>query len=284
MQFKIHPGNAVEILNFDLRDINKEHASIIMSLYFKHLVVFFRKQKLTPSELIKIANVFGIPEYFDETTVLQRSPYKVNGVQRVCKGFNKDGTPKGLFGHDGDLEWHANRPSAEEDRKPIIFLYAAHNSSKSRISWANMAMAYNDLDNDTKSFIEDKKGIYGFEPNTYTQSFNIWKPHRNLNGQPFIRVNPIGVKGMFFPYYQFFGFKDVNEKDNQFYTEKLFKHAYQEKYFYHHDYQDGDVIFGDQWLTVHKRWATELGNRMLYRVSMDWSNISIKEIRELSCI
>jgi alpha-ketoglutarate-dependent taurine dioxygenase len=80
---------------------------------------------------------------------------------------------------------------------------------------------------------------------------------------------------MFFPYHQFFGFKDVDKKLSDNIVDKLYNHSYQEKYFYHHDYQDGDVIFGDQWLTVHKRWKTDLGDRMLYRVSMDWSKVRI---------
>lgn len=279
MKTHIHKGNAVEILDYDLRNVNINDAHEIMELYFNHLVVVFRNQTLTPQDMIKIAKVFGDPEFFNDTIVSQRSPDGVNGVQRVCKGFNPDGTPMGLFGHDDDLEWHANRPSAEHDRKPIVFLYAHSHSQNSRISWANMQMAYDDLDQETKDFLEDKKGIYGFEPNTYTKSFNIWNPHRNLEGQNFIRVNPIGVKGMFFPYYQFFGFKDIDKETSDYYTKKLFEHAYQEKYFYHHDYRDGDVLFGDQWLTVHKRWATELGERMLYRVSMDWANIDLNRMR-----
>lgn len=279
MKLQIHNGNAVEVQDYDLKNITSEDAHQIMKLYFNHLVVVFRNQKLTASDMINIAKKFGDPEFFDEKTIQQRSPMGVDGVQRVCKGFNPDGTPMGLFGHDGDLDWHANRPSAEDDRKPIIFLYAVHDTIGSRISWANMAMAYSDLDEQTKLFLEDKKGIYGFEPNTYTQSFNIWKAHRNLDGQDFIRVNPIGIKGMFFPYFQFFGFKDMDDETSNFYKQKLYEHAYQEKYFYHHDYQDGDVILGDQWLTVHKRWATELGNRMLYRVSMDWSKINLDSIK-----
>lgn len=280
MKTTILSGNAVEISDYDLSTIDSNAAHEIMKLYFKHLVVVFRNQKLTPADMIKIANHFGIPEYFDQETVNQRSPDGVNGVQRVCKGQNPDGTAMGLFGHDDDLDWHANRPSSETERKPIIFLYAAHDSAGSRISWANMAMAYEDLDLETKEFLEYANGIYGFEPNTYTRHFNIWKSHRNLQGQRFIRVNPIGVKGMFFPYYQFFGFKDVDKQLSDSYTEKLFNHAYQEKYFYHHDYQDGDVILGDQWLTVHKRWAVELGNRMLHRVSTDWSKIDLDVVRK----
>lgn len=273
MKYKLLDANAVEVYDVDYKNLSSNEVNQIADLYFKHLVVISRNQNLTPEDMIRVATQFGVPEYFDAETQRQRSAENVNGVQRVCKGNNSDGTARGLFGHDSELSWHANRPSAENDRKPIIFLSAAHDTNGSRISWANMALAYADLDQKTKDFLENKKGIYGFEPNTYTQSFNIWKSHRNTEGQDFVRVGPTGVKGIFFPYYQFFGFKDIDEEISNYYKEFLFNHCYQDKYCYHHDYQDGDVIFGDQWLTVHKRWSCDLGNRMIYRVSMDWSNI-----------
>ena len=193
----------------------------------------------------------------------------------MCAGVNEDGSPMGLFGHNSDLDWHCNRPSAENERKPIVFLYAVNASTGSRISWLNNSLSYNDLSITNKKWLENKKGIYGFKPNTYTKNFNVWKPHKNTVGQKFIRENAVGQKGMFFPIHQFFGFKDVDENISKDMTQLLYQHAYQEKYMYHHDYEDGDIIFGDQWLTVHKRWACELGNRMLYRITMDWMNIQI---------
>jgi alpha-ketoglutarate-dependent taurine dioxygenase len=273
MKYKLLNANAIEITEFDVGTATADDINTIINLYFNHLVVVFRAQHLSAEKLMELANKFGVPEVFNQQTVSERSPDGVNGVQRVCKGVNNNGTARGLFGHDADLDWHANRPSAEDERKPIIMLYAASNTSGSRISWINMALAYNTLDEETKIFLEDKKGIYGFEPNTYTQSFNIWKSHRNNDGQLMVRTTPTGVTGMFFPYFQFFGFKDVDKDVSDLYTQRLYNHCYQEKFMYHHDYADGDLILGDQWLTVHKRWACELGERMVYRVSTDWSKI-----------
>lgn len=276
MKFLPLSANAVELVDKDLKELTDEEINELIRMYFDHLVVIARNQSFTPQQLVEFADRIGVYERLPADVVEQRSPDGVDGVQRVCAGYNPDGTARGLFGHDGDLDWHANRPSAEAERKPIIMLYAAHDSAGSRISWANMAMAYADLPGNVQDWLEDKMGIYGFEPNTYTQSFNIWKPHRNLMGQKFIRTGPTGVRGMFFPRYQFFGFKDVEPLVNDEMVALLTEHAYQEKYFYHHDYQDGDIILGDQWLTVHKRWACELGNRMLYRVSMDWSKTTLE--------
>lgn len=271
MKYQLLSANAVELVDVDLKACSDEDLKELIRLYHDHLVVVARKQSFTAQELIDFADRIGEWERLPADVVAQRSPDGVDGVQRVCAGHNPDGTAMGLFGHDDDLEWHANRPSSEKDRKPIVLLHAVKASAGSRISWANMVMAYDELPEERKQWLNGKLGIYGFEPNTYTQSFNIWKPHRNEKGQPFVRTGPTGLKGMFFPRYQFFGFKDVEPEENDRVVQELIDHAYQEKYFYHHDYQDGDIIMGDQWFTVHKRWACELGERLLYRVTMDWS-------------
>jgi taurine dioxygenase len=43
---------------------------------------------------------------------------------------------------------------------------------------------------------------------------------------------------------------------------------------YHHDWEDGDVVLSEQWLSIHKRWEFEgMPNRVLHRIACDYSNI-----------
>jgi alpha-ketoglutarate-dependent taurine dioxygenase len=50
----------------------------------------------------------------------------------------------------------------------------------------------------------------------------------------------------------------------------------QEKYMYHHDWQDGDVIIMEQWLGIHKRWEfSDMEKRVLHRIAMDFSKADI---------
>jgi alpha-ketoglutarate-dependent taurine dioxygenase len=39
---------------------------------------------------------------------------------------------------------------------------------------------------------------------------------------------------------------------------------------YHHDWEDGDVVISEQYLSIHKRWEFEhMDKRVLHRLTMD---------------
>ena len=52
---------------------------------------------------------------------------------------------------------------------------------------------------------------------------------------------------------------------------KLRNHVEQEKYMYHHDWEDGDLVLSEQWLGIHKRWPFEdMPIRLLHRAAVDF--------------
>ena len=52
------------------------------------------------------------------------------------------------------------------------------------------------------------------------------------------------------------------------------QHAEQEKYTYHHDWEDGDIVISEQWLSIHKRWPFEdMKNRLLHRIAFGYENL-----------
>lgn len=188
----------------------------------------------------------------------------------------------GLFGHDHDLDWHANRPSAELERKPLIWLRSVFGTEGSRTSWANCTKAYQDMSIEQQNQIAHLYGIFGFEPNSYT-SWNEWKSHRNTEGIKLVRSVP-GLSGqvLFFPFLQLFGFKDKTEEEFQKIYQNLKEHVLQDKYIYHHDWQDGDVLISEQWGTIHKRWECDVSQRMLHRISFGWDNVVSRDEKSLS--
>jgi alpha-ketoglutarate-dependent taurine dioxygenase len=58
--------------------------------------------------------------------------------------------------------------------------------------------------------------------------------------------------------------------------EYLVNHVKQEKFMYHHDWKDGDVVISEQWLSVHKRWPfKKMDKRVLHRIAFDYSKIGL---------
>jgi alpha-ketoglutarate-dependent taurine dioxygenase len=61
----------------------------------------------------------------------------------------------------------------------------------------------------------------------------------------------------------------MDEEQSREFIAELRSHVEQEKYMYHHLWDDGDVVISDQWLGVHKRWAFEkIQTRLLHRATM----------------
>lgn len=272
----------VEIHNLNLKNASRKDLLNVGKLLLKHQVVVLRGQYLTAEEEVRICYEIGDVE---KVTALNRCPVDQNGrviseIQRVTGMLHPDGTPMGLFGHDHDLDWHANRPSAEMERKPIIWLRSVYGSNGSRTSWANCTLAYNHFDDDFKNEINELYGIFGFEPNNYT-SWNEWKPHRNYEGIKIVRsVSGLSEKVLFFPFLQLFGFKDKSEEYFKRISNKIRGQILKEEFIYHHDWQDGDVVISEQWGTIHKRWECDVRNRMLHRISFGWDNIKHKDLDE----
>ena len=80
---------------------------------------------------------------------------------------------------------------------------------------------------------------------------------------------------MFFPWNQILGFREMDDPvEYAEIKDSLMKHMLQEKYTYHHDWEDGDIVMADQWSGMHKRWAFELMHeRLLHRIGFDYDKI-----------
>jgi alpha-ketoglutarate-dependent taurine dioxygenase len=73
---------------------------------------------------------------------------------------------------------------------------------------------------------------------------------------------------------QVFYFAGMTEDQSLPIIEKLRDHIIQERFMYHHDWKDGDLLLSEQWLGIHKRWKFEgINKRTLHRIESDFSNI-----------
>ena len=42
----------------------------------------------------------------------------------------------------------------------------------------------------------------------------------------------------------------------------------------HHDWEDGDLVISEQWLSIHKRWTFEkMDKRVLHRIAFDYDKV-----------
>lgn len=231
------------------------------------LVVVIRNQNLTPEEEVEFCQSIGKCQYLKH----ERSKHITVGehILRVTGEKNEHGE-EGLFGHTSALDWHANQAS-NPDRSPLIWLYSVKGSSGSRTSWINNALAYEQLPSDLKEEIQDIEITLGYKKGSYSNS-NFFFEHHSID-KPFklVHTNDAGITGLYFPFLQIFGMVGKTQEEFDSIMSRLKNHVLQPEFAYHHDWQDGDVVISEQWLSIHKRWEFEgMENRVLHRIAFDY--------------
>lgn len=257
-------------LDEDLKTATTRRAQEITKLVLTNMVVVLRNQKLTPQDEIDFVSKIG---NYQKTHRSDRGKHlilpEVDGILRVTGKKNDDGK-EGLFGHIDALDWHANQTS-NPNRMPLIWLYGVEGTNGSRTSWINMIEAYKDLDENFKKEIEDIKVYCGYKKGSYSDS-DYFKEHVNRNyAIPLVKTNDVDQTGLFFPFLQIFEFEGEHNKNFNKIMSILKDHVLQEKYVYHHDWNDGDVVLSEQWLSIHKRWKFEsMDKRVLHRIAYNY--------------
>lgn len=257
----------------DIKTMSDDEIKQIARDINKHLVVVFRNQSLTPQQELDICTKIGtVKDNKAEDTTAKDNLSIIKGVMRVTGELNDRGEP-GLFGHEVELDWHTHHPG-EKNRWPFVWLYSERGSKGSRTSWINQVLAYEDLSEDVKQKVNGITVLCGHKVGSFSPS-KIFTD--NVGGEPqkIVRNNIEGLTGLYFPFLQIFDIVEGATKDEwpDLY-DYLKNHILQEKYIMHHDWEDGDLVISEQWLSIHKRWRFEkMDTRVLHRIALDYDAV-----------
>ena len=277
MKIKLHENNwTVIIEDLKLQDATVEQAHKIGQLIATNTVVVIRNQKLSVQDEINFCSKIGKLESWENRNMLGLDGYLVpdsnRKMIRVTGELDEHGRP-GLFGHVSDLDWHANN-TANEWREPIVWLYGVKGTKGSKTSWLNNILSYQELDDKTKDKLKEIKMINGYKQYAYSELHFGKEIDINYTYKPkLVQTNIAGITGLFFPFLQIHQIDGLDEIESKKFIENLRDKILQEKYMYHHDWEDGDVVLSEQWLSIHKRWRFEdIKNRVLHRICLDFDN------------
>lgn len=260
----------------DLNNLSNEDIKEIGRLSTSNMAVVLKNQNLSPEKEVEICNVIGDCETtkYSRPENIERFKHILEGdvILRVT-GEKNDKGEEGLFGHVSALDWHANQCSNAK-RAPLIWLYGVKGTKGSRTSWLNMIRAYEELPTTLKEKIKNKKIYCGHKHGVYSPS-PLFREHVNTDvAFDLVMTNKANQTGLYFPFYQTFGMENTDEQEFNELMEALKEHVLQEKFMYHHDWDDGDVVISEQWLSIHKRWEFEgMENRLLHRIAFDYNKI-----------
>lgn len=260
------------LVDADIKSLTDEEIQQLGRLSVSNMVVVFKNQSLSTDDEERFCKVIGECQYYPADVDRVKHIRLTDHILRVTGKKDKDGE-QGLFGHNYALDWHANQPSNKE-RAPLIWLYGAEGTKGSRTSWINNIASYEALPDTMKAKIADIKVYCGYKQGMYSNS-DFFTEHVNYdNPISLVHTNKEGKTGMFFPFLQIFGFEGYEQQEFEDIMQELTQHVLKEEFSYHHDWEDGDVVLSEQWLSIHKRWDFDgMDKRVLHRIAFDYSKL-----------
>ena len=279
IDFKLHEnGWTIIIENFDMKDATQDDINYIAKLLATNTCVVIKNQSLTVEDEVKIAKMFKNPQQFhtDIDNSFDAECYRGAEVEnsekmalRVTGEKNEQGLP-GLAGWTDEMVWHCNDPH-DPLKRSLIWLYGVKGTKGSRTTWNNNILSYQELDEEKRKPLENLKLIMAnwakdevYFGDEVSDTIEDYTPNLVIE-------NIAKKKGFYFPFLQISGFVGLSEEENKNIIDWLSKHTTQEKYCYHHDWEDGDIVIAEQWLGIHKRWPfKEITKRLLHRMAFDF--------------
>jgi alpha-ketoglutarate-dependent taurine dioxygenase len=175
--------------------------------------------------------------------------------------YKKDdrGRPAGIF-QNGELDWHSDQ-CATDDGQRIIGLQSVSDTDRSQTQFLCTHDAYESLSTDMKSTVNDLYVKHKWRDNVMapglspTQTLLIHYNMVPLDGMEtrLFHTTAGGLPGIKMPSHSYDGFVGMSRDESDRILKELYNTVYQEKYVYTRDWKDGQIVFMDQEITLHKR-------------------------------
>jgi alpha-ketoglutarate-dependent taurine dioxygenase len=182
-------------------------------------------------------------------------------VSRVSYQLDEKGNPEGLF-PQGELDWHADQISRDDSQR-IIGLHSISGSANSQTQFLCTHDAFESFSSDMRSMIKElvckhkwRTGEEGFCPGMNQKQERALRYNSlPLDGMEtrLYSETVTGRSGIKLPHHSFDGFVGMGIEESNRIIQEIENKIYQDRYVYTQDWQDGQVVFMDQEITLHKR-------------------------------
>jgi alpha-ketoglutarate-dependent taurine dioxygenase len=238
----LSPAGGVRIRGADLsRPLSPALQDAIVAAFLQHHIVVFPDQSLTREQQFAFSATFGEVEAHRS----RHSETKRYDVAHVLSNLDADGNPVARYSPAANYHWHTDKPY-----RPIpplmTTLYAVELPPQGGdTEFANMAMAYAALPEETKCRIAGLRVV--FSPKFETD------PRRQVAvDHPLVRTHPeTGRKGLYLGNHAI-GILGMPEADGTALLDWLLEHATQRQFVYTHRWCVGDLVIWDNRCLLHR--------------------------------
>jgi alpha-ketoglutarate-dependent taurine dioxygenase len=205
--------------------------------------------------------------------------YLSQSVAYVSYKQGEKGRPAGMF-QNGELNWHCDQ-CALEDGQRVIGLKSVSDTENSQTQFLCTHDAYESLSSDMQSMVKELVVKNKWFDNAMAPVLNdIQANLLRYNMVPLDGMETSlytetasGLPGMKIPNCSFDGFVGMSREESDRVMDEIKKTVLQDKYVYTQNWNDGQVVFMDQEITLHKRPTNiESGNKRTMARSIFYVN------------
>lgn len=238
--------------------------------------VIAHDQKMDERTYIDLMKRFGECEAPD----LFMNPKEYPEIFLVTGRRDEKGKKVGMFG-DSELGWHSNGNSRHQIDKILISLYCIKEDINTTLSICNTAKPFASLSEEEKEYWRSIKIRIKFQNNTMyhldDDDPELEFMSKNKGSiRKLVGSHPVtGEEYFYFPYHFIVkAWQDRQEIDIVEMIEKLKAIIFQSKYQFHHIFKEGDLLFMDQFTSLHRRTPVADPDRLLWRIASDYQQIT----------
>lgn len=267
-----------EIRNVDLSGaIDDATFAEIERAFVKWSVIVFRNQSISPENHLAFARRFG------ELEINAFTKYALDGQPGILKLSNviENGEPQGYA--DAGSFWHSDMSYTKTPPR-LTMLYAIEipfdesGNSRGDTMFASAMDAYDALDDETKSIINNRKAVhfFGAKKRGVKKAVKLTQEQIDKNppvSHPIARTHPIsGRKAIYVTADECTGIEGMPDDEALPLIQRLSDHVVKPEFQYHHKWQVGDVLMWDNCAVQHvvnRDYEWPRDRRYLHRITVN---------------
>ncbi len=267
-----------EITGIDLsKDISAAQREFIFNAYTEHLVVLFRGQSLSFSDLLRLREIFGPPGLAaNQLLGLGRKKYLPDEVPDeitiISNIVDAEGKPMGALGAD-EAFWHTDSSFTEKPISASLLHAIEVTEQGGETAFLNMYKAYEEMPAALAARIEGKfvnhSKVHNSAGVRRPEFADVTDPSKAPGVKhPIVRTHPVtGRKCLYLGRRLNSYIFGLSVPDSEALLDEVWAHACQDKYVWEHKWRVGDLLVWDNRCTMHHRNAFAPNARRLMHKS-----------------
>jgi alpha-ketoglutarate-dependent 2,4-dichlorophenoxyacetate dioxygenase len=259
---KLHPQFVGEVTGVDLtKPLSPDEAAAIEAGMDEYAVLIFPKQDITDEQQLIFARNFGERESTKGGTVTRKEDYRLSSGLADVSNLGKDGKPlprdsRAFLFNLGNCLWHSDSSFRPIPAKFSLLSARVVNPNGGNTEFADMRAAYDALDDDTRSEIEDmicehslmySRGALGFLDYTEEEK-QMFRPVL----QRLVRTHPVhGRKSLYLSSHAG-AIQGMSVPEARLLLRDLTEHATQREFVHVHKWTLHDLVMWDNRQTMHR--------------------------------